>query len=116
MINSSLKQLAAMLASKQISSVEMTREFLQRIAQHNPEINAFITLDQDKTLAQAVAADQRIVQGNATPLTGIPIAQKDIFCAKGWKTTCGSKMLANFTASLFSTGKTPGSAISTTLA
>ncbi len=98
MINSSLKQLAAMLASKQISSVEMTREFLQRIAQHNPEINAFITLDQDKTLAQAVAADQRIVQGNATPLTGIPIAQKDIFCAKGWKTTCGSKMLANFTA------------------
>jgi aspartyl-tRNA(Asn)/glutamyl-tRNA(Gln) amidotransferase subunit A len=98
MINSSLKQLATMLASKEISSVEMTREFLQRIAQHNPEINAFVTLDQDKTLAQAAAADQRIAQGNAKPLTGIPIAQKDIFCAKGWKTTCGSKMLANFTA------------------
>lgn len=98
MINSSLKQLAAMLASKQISSVEMTREFLKRIDQHNPEINAYIALDQEKTLAQAAAADLRIAQGNAAPLTGIPIAQKDIFCAKGWKTTCGSKMLENFTA------------------
>lgn len=87
-----------MLAAKEISSVEMTREFLKRIALHNPEINAFITLDEAKTLTQAAAADQRIAQGNTTPLTGIPIAQKDIFCAKGWRTTCGSKMLANFTA------------------
>ena len=53
MINSSLKQLAAMLQAKEISSVEMTREFLKRIAQHNPDINAYITLDQEKTLAQA---------------------------------------------------------------
>jgi aspartyl-tRNA(Asn)/glutamyl-tRNA(Gln) amidotransferase subunit A len=98
MINSSLKQLAAMLAGKEISSVELTGEFLKRIAQHNPDINAFITLDNEKTLAQAVIADQRISQGNATPLSGIPIAQKDIFCAKGWRTTCGSKMLENFTA------------------
>jgi aspartyl-tRNA(Asn)/glutamyl-tRNA(Gln) amidotransferase subunit A len=98
MINSSLKQLSAMLAAKEISSVEMTKEFLKRIALHNPEINAFITLDQAKTLAQAAAADQRIAQDKATLLTGIPIAQKDIFCAKGWRTTCGSKMLANFTA------------------
>lgn len=98
MINSSLKQLAAMLASKEISSVEMTREFLKRIALHNPEINAFITLDEKKSLAQAAAADQLIAQGKVTPLTGVPIAQKDIFCAKGWKTTCGSRMLANFTA------------------
>ena len=87
-----------MLAAKEISSVEMTREFLKRIALHNSEINAFITLDEAKTLAQANLADQRIAQGNATLLTGIPIAQKDIFCAKGWKTTCGSRMLANFTA------------------
>ena len=98
MINSSLKELAAMLASKQMSSVEMTREFLNRIARHNPDINAYIALDEEKTLAQASLADQRIAQGKASPLTGIPIAQKDIFCAKGWKTTCGSKMLANFTA------------------
>ncbi|HZV62361.1 MAG TPA: Asp-tRNA(Asn)/Glu-tRNA(Gln) amidotransferase subunit GatA [Methylophilaceae bacterium] len=96
MINSSLKELAAMLASKQISSVEMTQEFLQRIDQLNPEINAYITLDHEKSLAQARVADQRIAAGSATSLTGIPIAQKDIFCAKGWRTTCGSKMLENF--------------------
>ena len=96
MINSSLKQLAAMLASKQISSVEMTPEFLKRIDQHNPEINAYITLDREKSLTQAAAADQRIAQGHAAPLTGIPIAQKDIFCARGWRTTCGSKMLESF--------------------
>jgi len=98
MINSSLKELATLLASKKISSVEMTREFLARIDRLNPDINAFITLDKEKSLAQAAAADQRISQGNITPLTGIPFAQKDIFCAKGWRTTCGSKMLANFTA------------------
>src|SRR5688572_14924682 len=98
MINSSLKQLAAMLASKEISSVELTGEFLKRIKQHNPDINAFITQDKEKTLAQAIAADERIARGDAVPLTGIPIAQKDIFCAKGWRTTCGSKMLENFTA------------------
>ena len=96
MINSSLKQLAAMLASKQISSVEMTQEFLHRIDRFNPEINAYITLDHEKALAQASAADQRIASGKAEPLTGIPFAQKDIFCAKGWRTTCGSKMLENF--------------------
>ncbi|HWU82013.1 MAG TPA: Asp-tRNA(Asn)/Glu-tRNA(Gln) amidotransferase subunit GatA, partial [Methylophilaceae bacterium] len=75
---------------------EMTTEFLDRIARHNPDINAYITVDRDKSLAQAKAADERIASGTATALTGIPIAQKDIFVAKGWKTTCGSKMLDNF--------------------
>ena len=96
MINSSLKQLGAMLQAKQISSVEMTHEFLKRIQQYNPDINAYITLDESKSLAQAAASDQRLAQGNAEALTGIPIAQKDIFVAKGWRTTCGSKMLENF--------------------
>jgi aspartyl-tRNA(Asn)/glutamyl-tRNA(Gln) amidotransferase subunit A len=96
--NSSLTQLSQMLASKQISSVEMTKSFLARIQQYNPSINAYIALDEEKTLAQALAADAIIAAGNAAPLTGIPFAQKDIFCAKGWKTTCGSKMLANFVA------------------
>ena len=98
MINSSLKTLSQMLASKEISSVELTQEFLTRIQQHNQAINAFITIDEDKTLAQAKLADVRIAANNAEPLTGIPFAQKDIFCAKGWRTTCGSKMLSNFIA------------------
>jgi aspartyl-tRNA(Asn)/glutamyl-tRNA(Gln) amidotransferase subunit A len=98
MINSSLKELASALASKHISSVELTQLYLDRIARLNPDINAFISVDAEKSLAQAAAADQRIAQGNVDTLTGIPIAQKDIFCAKGWRTTCGSKMLENFTA------------------
>ena len=96
MINQSLKNLSQMLAKKELSSVEMTQTFLDRIHQHNPNINAYITLDEEKTLAQAKSADARIAAGTATTLTGIPIAQKDIFCAKDWKTTCGSKMLENF--------------------
>lgn len=98
MINSSLKQLGAMLQAKKISSVELTQSFLNRIAQYNPDINAYIALDEAKTLAQAKAADARIAAGDVAPLTGIPIAQKDIFCAEGWQTSCGSKMLANFIA------------------
>ena len=98
MINDSLKILSQMLANKTISSVEMTQIFLDRIGQYNPEINAYITVDPDKSLAQANAADLRIANGTAKTLTGIPLAQKDIFCAKDWKTTCGSKMLENFIA------------------
>jgi len=98
MINSSLKTLGQMLAKKEVSSVELTQAFLNRIDTFNPAINAYVSLDHQKTLAQAQAADAMIAAGNAGPLTGIPIAQKDIFCAKGWKTTCGSKMLANFVA------------------
>ncbi len=96
MINASLKQLSQALAAKQISSVELTTLFLDRIATHNPQINAFVTVDREKSLNSARAADARIAAGNGGLLTGIPIAQKDIFCAEGWTTTCGSKMLANF--------------------
>lgn len=96
MIHASLKELAAALAAKSISSVELTRLYLDRIARLNPSLNAFVTLDEDRSLAAARAADARIAAGQAGPLTGIPIAQKDIFCAQGWRTTCGSKMLENF--------------------
>ena len=96
MINKSLKELAQALATKQISSVELSTLFLDRIERLNPDINAFVTVDREKTLAIARAADARIAAGTAGPLTGIPVAQKDIFCAEGWTTTCGSKMLANF--------------------
>jgi len=96
MINASLKQLSRALATKQISSVELTQLFLERIERLNPVLNAFITVDAEKSLNSARAADARIAAGTAGQLTGIPIAQKDIFCAEGWRTTCGSKMLANF--------------------
>ncbi len=98
MINSSLKQLSSQLAAKKISSVELTQLYLDRINTLNPELNAFITLNAASSLAQASAADDRLAQGQAEVLTGIPFAQKDIFCAKGWRTTCGSKMLETFIA------------------
>ena len=96
MINASLKELAAALAARRISSVELTQTFLDRITRLDGTLNAFITVDPGKSLAQARAADQRIAKGAAQPLTGIPVAHKDIFCASGWRTTCGSKMLSNF--------------------
>lgn len=96
MINSSLKQQIEALRAKQISSVELTQLYLDRIQKHNSELNAFITLDTEKTLAQARQADESLAKGEAGLLAGVPIAQKDIFCAKGWLTTCGSKMLENF--------------------
>ncbi len=100
MIARNLKALSQALAAREISSVELTQLFLDRIAQHNPLINAYITNDAEKSLAQARSADERLAAGKSggqcAPLTGIPLAQKDIFCAKGWLTTCGSKMLGNF--------------------
>ena len=96
MIDSSLKQLSTDLAAKKISSVELTRAYLDRIEANNAAINAFITVDPDASLAQARAADERIARAEAQPLTGIPVAHKDIWCAKGWRTTCGSRMLENF--------------------
>jgi len=62
----------------------------------NQEYNAFITVNEEMSLDQAYVADTMIASGEACPLTGIPIAHKDIFCTKGWLTTCGSKMLSNF--------------------
>jgi aspartyl-tRNA(Asn)/glutamyl-tRNA(Gln) amidotransferase subunit A len=96
MQNASLRQLSALLAQRKISSFELTQFHLDRISRLNPGLNAFVTVDAGKSLAQARAADAQIAAGKAQPLTGIPVAHKDIFCAKGWLTTCGSKMLANF--------------------
>ncbi len=96
MLNSSLTELGSGLAQKKFSSVELTKAFLSRIDALNGKLNAFITLDAEKSLAQARAADERIARGKAQPLTGIPIAHKDIFVARDWLTTCGSKILSNF--------------------
>jgi aspartyl-tRNA(Asn)/glutamyl-tRNA(Gln) amidotransferase subunit A len=98
MLNSSLLQLGDALRAGKISSVELTQLYLDRIAALNPALNAYITTNGETSLAQARAADALLAGGKAHPLTGIPIAQKDIFCAKGWRTTCGSKMLENFIA------------------
>ena len=89
MIERSLADLARALATKEISSVELTRLYLDRISRHNPQLNAFITVDPTSSLAQARAADERLARGEGGPLTGIPLAHKDIFCAQGWLTTCG---------------------------
>ncbi|PPD32097.1 MAG: Asp-tRNA(Asn)/Glu-tRNA(Gln) amidotransferase GatCAB subunit A [Methylomonas sp.] len=97
MHNLTLSELAAGLRSQQFSSVELTQAFLSRIHQHQ-DLNAFISVSEDTALQQAQAADQLIAGGNAGPLAGIPIAQKDIFCTLGVKTSCGSKMLDNFIA------------------
>jgi aspartyl-tRNA(Asn)/glutamyl-tRNA(Gln) amidotransferase subunit A len=103
MQNLSLKELSEGLKQKKFSSEELTKFFLNRLDLHNSSINAFITIDKDKSLAMAKRADEIIKEGNQDYLTGIPIAQKDIFCAEGWKTSCGSKMLDNFIAPYDST-------------
>ncbi|WP_323001758.1 Asp-tRNA(Asn)/Glu-tRNA(Gln) amidotransferase subunit GatA [Denitromonas sp.] len=96
MIEASLKDLAAALRAGTLSSVELTTLFLDRIDALNPTLNAFITVDRDGALTAARAADARIAAGTAGPLTGIPLAHKDVFCTEGVRTTCASKMLADF--------------------
>src|SRR3990167_7285025 len=90
-----IAQLAKELNEKKISSVELTQFFLERIERFN-ELNSFITVTKNEALHAAKIADEQRAQGKATFLTGIPIAQKDIFCTHGVKTSCGSKMLDNF--------------------
>ncbi len=98
MSDRTVAELSRSLAQGEISSVELTRDYLDRIAQHNSLYNAYITVTEDLALAQAAQADAARAKGDAGPLTGIPIAHKDIFCMKDVLTTCGSKMLANFVA------------------
>jgi len=95
-LNATLSELSAALAEKRISSVELTQLFLARIERMNPELNAFITVDAARALADARRADSRRAAGETGPLVGIPLAHKDIFCTKGVRTTCGSRMLADF--------------------
>jgi aspartyl-tRNA(Asn)/glutamyl-tRNA(Gln) amidotransferase subunit A len=91
-------QLAADLRTKKVSSVEVTTELLDRIDAAQSKLNTFITIDRDGALAQAKAADALIATGDAPQLTGVPIAHKDVLMTAGLRTTCGSRMLDNFTA------------------
>ena len=92
----SIGELAGLLAAKKLSSVELTEHFLARLARFNPDLNALITLTADAARAQAAAADRRRAAGESTPLLGIPLIHKDIFCTQGVRTSCGSRILDNF--------------------
>jgi len=96
MFEQSISVLAQKLRNKDISSVELTRTFLDRIAKLNPLLNSYITISEELALQQAQAADERLANGQGSSLTGIPVAHKDLFCTQGTLTTCGSKMLHNF--------------------
>jgi len=96
MQHATLKQLSDGLRAGKFSSTEVVQFFINKINKLNDILNCFISVDAERSLAQARAADALRAAGKAQPLTGVPIAQKDIFCAQGWLTTCGSKMLSNF--------------------
>src|SRR5690606_38162203 len=93
-----IAELSRGLSAGEFSSEELTRAFLARIEKFDPQLNAFITVTAEQALAAARAADARRQRGEAGPLTGIPLAQKDLFCTKGVRTSCGSRMLDSFVA------------------
>ena len=86
------------LAQGTFSSTELTQSYLERIKSANDELNAFITISEETALVQAAAADAAIAGGSAGPLSGIPLAHKDIYCSKDILTSCGSRILENFIA------------------
>ncbi|MCB1876395.1 MAG: Asp-tRNA(Asn)/Glu-tRNA(Gln) amidotransferase subunit GatA [Chromatiales bacterium] len=103
MLEKTVAELSAGLAAGEFSSEELTRFYLDRVERLNPELNAYVTVTAERALADARAADARLAAGEAGPLTGIPLAHKDIFCTQGIRTACGSKMLDNFIAPYEST-------------
>ncbi len=94
----SVSALGDALRRGEISSVELTKYFLDRIKAHDQTLNSFITVTDDIALADAARADELRRAGSDTPLLGIPIAHKDIFCTRGVRTSCGSRMLDTFIA------------------
>ncbi|MBY5984689.1 Asp-tRNA(Asn)/Glu-tRNA(Gln) amidotransferase subunit GatA [Halomonas sp. DP5Y7-2] len=98
MHDKTLTEISQALAAGTISSRELTQDLLGRIDRHDKTINSFITVTADQALSAADAADQARANGQAGPLTGVPLALKDIFCTKDVRTSCGSRMLDNFVA------------------
>jgi aspartyl-tRNA(Asn)/glutamyl-tRNA(Gln) amidotransferase subunit A len=91
-----LTELATGLTNREFTSVDLTEALLNRIAALDDKLNAFVTVTGTEALAAAALADKARAAGSAGPLNGLPIIHKDIFCTRGIKTTCGSKMLDNF--------------------
>ena len=96
MHNLTIAELIKGLQSKEFSSIELTQHFLDRIMTLNPAYNAVITITAENALKTAAVADKRLAAGDAPALCGVPILHKDIFCTRGVRTSCGSKMLDNF--------------------
>ena len=96
MTAATLAEMAAGLAARRWSSVELTQEALARVTRSQPSLNALITVTAESALAAAAVADQRLTRGESGPLTGVPMIHKDIFCTEGVLTTCGSRMLSSF--------------------
>src|SRR5690625_222053 len=94
----SLRELAAALATGETTSTELTRAALARMAERDAELNSFISVAEEAALIEARAADEAIAGGRAGPLTGIPMAHKDLFCTAGTRSTAASRMLENFVA------------------
>ena len=93
-----LAELSRLLQGREITSRELVQAYLDRIEAGNDRLNCYITPTPEAALAQAGAADKRLDAGGAPPLTGIPVAHKDIFCTDGVRTSCGSRMLDDFIA------------------
>ena len=83
-------ELSAALQARQLTSVEVTQALLERVTRHQAHLNAFISISAEAALAEAARADVQLHAGAAGPLTGVPIAHKDIFCTRDQKTTCGA--------------------------
>ena len=96
MYKSSIKELSQLLHTKKISSHELAQYYLKRINAFDSELNCFISVDEETALKAAYLADEKLALNQGTPLTGIPLSHKDLFCTQGLKTSCGSKMLDNF--------------------
>lgn len=95
LFHASVVELSKKLANKEVSAVELANVYLDQI-EKNKDLNAYLDVRPEETIRQAELADQRIARGEATRLTGIPIAHKDLFVTKEWATTAASKMLDGY--------------------
>ena len=95
-MNLTIHEAHELLRKRELSSVELTRSYLERIEAVEGRVKAFVTVTADLALEQARLADQRLASGDAPPLVGVPVQVKDLMCTRGVRTTCSSRMLADF--------------------